>query len=76
MSSETLATVVKMLESLPEGAQRQAVDRLREYIEELNDDARWDGQFQASQSQLVARARSARQQIAAGQAKPFSPEQL
>jgi hypothetical protein len=62
-----------MLEVLPEGVQRQVVDRLHEFIEELHDEARWDGQFQASQEQLMVRARQARWQIAAGQASalPF-----
>ena len=35
MSSETIATVIKMMESLPETAQEQVVEYLREYIEEL-----------------------------------------
>jgi len=33
MSSTAIATIVKMLESLPEATQNQIMDHLREYIE-------------------------------------------
>jgi len=42
MSSEAIATVIKMIESLPETAQERVVDHLREYITELQDELEWD----------------------------------
>ena len=76
MADTTISTIIKMLESLPENAQEQVAERLREYIEEIRDELQWDQMFRKTQSQLVARARQARQEAAAGQAKPFDYEEL
>ena len=40
--STAIATVVAMLESLPAPAQEQVVEHLREYVEELRDELKWD----------------------------------
>ena len=64
MSPETVATVVKMIESLPETAQERVVEHLREYIEELRDELEWDSLFKKTQPQLIAAAKRARQEIA------------
>ena len=42
MSSTAIATVTKMMESLPEPAQNQVAEHLREYLEDLQDELRWD----------------------------------
>jgi hypothetical protein len=76
MASTTITTVVKMIESLPETAQERVADHLREFIAELNDDLRWERSYAKSQPQLAAAARRARQEIAAGRAKPLNPEEL
>ncbi len=76
MPSATIATVMKMMESLPESAQQQVAERLREYISDLQDELQWDRLFQGTQPQLVDRARQARQQIAQGEAKPLDPDEL
>lgn len=76
MSSETVATVLKMIESLPETAQEQVVEHLREYIEELRDELEWDSLFKKTQPQLIAAAKRARQEIAEGKAKPLDIDQL
>jgi hypothetical protein len=76
MSSTTIATVVKMLETLPESVQDQVVAHLRDYIEDLRDELEWDTTFQKTQEQLVAAARRAREEIAAGQAKPLNLDEL
>jgi hypothetical protein len=60
MASTAIATVTKMMESLPEPAQDQVVQHLREYLEELQDELRWDALFKKSQPQLAAAARQAR----------------
>jgi len=76
MSSTAIVTVVKMMESLPEPAQEQVVEHLRQYFEEVQDELRWDALFAKTQPQLVAAARRAKQQIAAGQSKPMDYNEL
>lgn len=76
MSSNAIATMVKMLETLPESAQERLVDYVREQMEELQDEMRWDMLFSQTQNQLVAAARRARKQIAEGLAKPMDLEKL
>ena len=41
MASESIATVVRMMESLPETAQNQVAAHLREYLLEIQDELRW-----------------------------------
>jgi hypothetical protein len=76
MSAEAIATLVKMLESLPETAQGQVVEHLREYIEDLRDEFRWDLSFEKTQKQLAATGRRAKQEIAEGRAKPMDFDRL
>ena len=76
MSSAVIATVVKMMESLPDPVQDRVADHLREYIEDLRDEVQWDATFKKTQGQLIAAARRAKQEIAAGQAKLLDPDQL
>jgi hypothetical protein len=76
MSSTAIVTVTKMMESLPEPAQDQVVEHLREYLEDLQDGLQWDALFKRTQAQLVAAARRARQEIAQGLAKPMDYDQL
>lgn len=76
MISTAIATMVKMLEGLPETTQAQAVEHLREYIEEIQDDAAWDTKFRQTQKQLVVAARQAKREIAAGLAEPMDYTQL
>jgi hypothetical protein len=76
MSSTAIVTITKMMETLPESAQEQAVEHLREYIAEMQDEAQWDALFKKTHTQLVAAARQAREEIAAGHSKPMDYEQL
>ncbi len=76
MSSATIATVTKMLEALPDPAQERVADHLREYIEDLHDELRWDEQFRNTQGSLAQTARKAREQIAAGMSKPMALDEL
>ena len=76
MTSKAIATVVRMMESLPEPAQEQIVAHLRRYLEELQDEHRWDSLFQRTKPQLIAAAKRAKEEIAAGQAKPMDPHCL
>ena len=74
--SPTMATVVQMMHSLPENAQERVAEQLREFIADLCDELEWDERFAQSQDRLAAAARRAREQIEAGLARPFDPEQL
>lgn len=64
MSSTSIAAVVIMLESLPDPAQDQVVEHLREYLADLQDELTWDAQFKRTQPQLLTAARRARRQVA------------
>jgi hypothetical protein len=76
MESTAIATVVKMLESLPTSVQDQVVEHLCEYLADLQDELEWDSLFKRTQPQLVAAARRAKQEIAEGQAEPLDYDQL
>ena len=76
MSSATIATLVKMIESLPAPAQEQVVEHLREYLPDLQDEVRWDELIQRTQPSLIEAARKARHEKAAGQATPLDSDRL
>ncbi len=76
MTSNAIATVTKMLESLPEAVQDQVVEHLREYLADLQDELEWDRLFERTQPQLVAAARRAKQEIAEGHAQPLDYDAL
>ena len=76
MASTAIATVVKMIESLPEDAQDQVVEHLRDYLAEMRDDSKWEDTFNKTQSQLLAAARRAKKEIADGHAKPLNHRDL
>jgi hypothetical protein len=76
MSSAAIATIVKMVESLPDELQEKIIEHIRDYIVDLEDEKRWDASFQRTQGNLVATARQAKQEIAAGQSVPMDYEQL
>ena len=76
MASNAIATITRMIETLPEALQNQIVEHLREYIAELEDELRWEASFNKTQEQLVAAARQAKQEIADGKAEPMDLDQL
>ena len=76
MTSTAIATVTKMMESLPEVTQNQVVEHLRIYIAEIRYEIQWDITFQKSQKQLVEAARRARREIAEGLAEPMDYSRL
>ncbi len=71
MASEAAITISKMLETLPEQFKDQVVEHIREYIEELKDEARWNNSFSKTQGKLAAAARLVRREIKAGESTPF-----
>jgi RNA binding exosome subunit len=76
MSSAAITTLVKMVESLPDDLQEKVVEHIRDYISDLEDEKLWDTSFRRTQDNLVAAARKAKQEIAAGQSTPMDYEQL
>ena len=73
MPSTAIATVEKML---PEEMQERVVEHLREYILDLQDELQWDKLFKRTQDKLIAAARRAKEEIAAGKAEPMDFERL
>ncbi len=71
MSSRAIATLVKMMESLPPTVQDKVVEHLREYLEELRDQDQWNLSFENTQQSLIVAAQRAKQEISAGKAQPL-----
>jgi hypothetical protein len=76
MPSAAIATIVKMMESLPVDVQEQIAEHLRDYIDDLQDEIRWNASFQRTQQNLVDAAKRAKQEIAEGQATVMDYDQL
>ena len=76
MTSTAIVTLTKMMETLPEDAQNQAVEHLRMYIAEMQDEQQWDNLFKKTQNQLIDAAKQARKEIATGRAEPMNFNQL
>jgi len=76
MSSEAIATVVKMMGALPDTTQNQVVEYLQTYIADLQDEQRWDESYAKTQTNLIQKARLAKQQIAEGKARPLNIDEL
>lgn len=76
MSSPAINTVIKMMESLSEDKQNELVEHLREYLQDLQEEAKWQNSFDKTQDKLVAAARLAKQQIAEGKAQPMDYDKL
>ena len=76
MKSRPIETIIKMMESLPEHAQSQIVEQLRIYIQEIQDEIRWDLLFHKSQDKLIKKARQAKREIAQGKARPMEINRL
>ncbi len=66
--SAAIATVIKMMEMLPEAEQDQVVEHLQEYLADRRDEWEWEASFDKTQPALVAAAKRARQEIAQGRA--------
>ncbi|MFM9265037.1 hypothetical protein [Tychonema sp. BBK16] len=65
-----------MLESLPDELQKQVVENVRAYLSEIEEEKRWDESFKRTKNNLVAAARKAKAEIAAGMSTPMDYEQL
>lgn len=76
MSSNAIATVVAIMESLPESLQDRVAEHLQEYILDLQDELKWDESFKKTQQQLINAAKLAKQEIAEGKAKLLDYDHL
>ncbi|MFN6525366.1 hypothetical protein [Nostoc sp. ChiSLP03a] len=76
MSSAAITTAIKMMESLPIEVQDWIAEHLREYIDDLQDEIRWNESFQRTQSKLIAAAKQAKQEISKGQTTAMNYDQL
>jgi hypothetical protein len=76
MSSATIQTVAKMLETLPDTVQEQVANHLSEYIEELRAEMQWDESFVRTNTKLQESARKAKSQIQAGKSQPMDLNKL
>lgn len=76
MSNATIQTLTKMLESLPDSVQDRAIEHLRDYLEEITDEIRWDESFVRTPETLAEAARFARRQFKEGKTEPFDIERL
>ena len=76
MSSPAITTVIQMMESLSEDVQDIVVEHLREYLEDLQDELKWDNSFKKTQQTLIVSAQRAKRDIAEGLAKPMDYDKL
>ena len=76
MASEATVTITKMLETLPEQLEDRVVEHLKEYIEDLRDEAIWTDSFSRTQDSLINAARQARKEISEGKATALDIGQL
>jgi len=76
MSAETMTTITKMIELLPDNYQEKVVEHLREYISDLEDDIKWEIKFKNTKSQLTDIAQKVKNQIAEGKTEEFDFEKL
>ena len=67
---------LRWLESLPEELQEQVVEHVRACLAEIEEETRWDNSFKRTKDNLVAAARKAKAEIAAGMSTPMDYEQL
>ena len=76
MSTPAIMTLTKMIENLPVSMQEKAVEHLRDYLAEIQDDSQWDALYGKTQNQLIEAARKARKEIAEGQAEAMDFDRL
>lgn len=76
MNTTVATNIIKMLESVPDQLQDDVVEHMRNYIENILDEAKWDNSFAKNQDNLIAAARQARREIAIGKATPMDTNKL
>ncbi|MEO1392411.1 MAG: hypothetical protein AAFV90_05845 [Cyanobacteria bacterium J06634_5] len=66
MTAPSVTTIVKMVESLPVALQEKVAEQVREFIADLEDEAKWEASFELTYGNLIASAQKAKQEIAEG----------
>jgi hypothetical protein len=76
MSSNSITTIVKMVESLPDDLQEHVVEQVRTYIADLEEEAKWEKSFKNTPANVIAAARQAKREIAEGKSTPMDYDRL
>jgi hypothetical protein len=76
MSSNSITTIVKMVESLPDDLQDRVVEQVRIYIADLEEEAKWEESFKHTPTNLIDAARQAKREIAEGKSVSMDYDQL
>jgi hypothetical protein len=76
MPSNSITTIVKMVESLPDDLQEQVLEQVRTYIADLEEEAKWEKSFKNTPANLIAAARLAKREIAEGKSTPMDYDRL
>jgi hypothetical protein len=76
MSSATITTIIKMVESLSDDLQERVSEHIREYIADLEDEAKWESSIERTRPNLVAAAQQAKREIAEGKSVPMDYKRL
>ena len=76
MDTAAATTMLKMLESVPDALQESVVEHMRDYIEDVRDDAKWKELFGRSQDKLVAATLQARREVSQGKGRRLDIESL
>lgn len=76
MNTASTITMIKLFETLPEHLQERALEHMREYINDMRDEAKWNNAFSRTQSGLATAAQKARKEILEGKAQPMDISQL
>jgi len=74
--SESIETIVKMMESLSTAEQLRLVDLVRNTIVDSRDEVKWDLLFKNKERSLIKAAKKAKQEISQGLAKPMDYDKL
>ena len=74
--TKSTQTAVKMLETLPDDLQSYIVEKLREIIEEVRDEAKWDELFEKRKKKLAAMAVEARKLAGEGKSADMDFKKL
>jgi len=67
--TNSIETVTKMMEFLPDTVQNMIVEQVRNFIAEFEDESKWDLLFKEKQENLVKAARQAKREISQGKAE-------
>lgn len=76
MSTATKETLITMLDTLPDPMQDVLLEKMREIIADMKDDAEWNRFFTEKKDIISAATKKAIEQHRKGQTKPTDPSKL